>query len=114
MVQFTCCYCHSLLRLRAVGKRTRIKCPKCNDHFYLNPDGRIESRLEGNTTAIFQADVGGLNPLTPPPGIAPLEQLAPHDKTQPIRRGEVPGVAKTQPIRRDAIGATLDLMAAVP
>lgn len=101
MVQFNCCYCRSLLRLRAVGKRTRIKCPKCNDHFYLNPDGRLESRLEGNTTAVFAADVS-LNPLTPQGGTSPLD--TPTNKTQPLRRDAVAGLSKTQPMSREAIG----------
>lgn len=93
MVQFNCCYCRSLLRLRAVAKRARIKCPKCADAFYLHPDGRIESRLEGNTTAIISADQG-LASLTPPGG-------QPANKTQPLSRD---ALSKTQPLQREALG----------
>lgn len=100
MVQFNCCYCHSLLRLKAVAKRTRIKCPKCADAFYLNPDGRLESRLEGNTTAVISTDQI-LRPLTPTEGVAPLPQGT--SSTQPIRRDETPVLSKTQPIKRDQL-----------
>lgn len=91
MVQFNCCYCRSLLRLKAVAKRTRIKCPKCADSFYLHPDGRIESRLEGNTTAIISTDQA-LGSLTPPTGAA-------LNKTQPMSRE---ALNKTQPIPRES------------
>lgn len=96
MVQFNCCYCRSLLRLRAVGKRTRIKCPKCADAFYLHPDGRIESRLEGNTTAIISTDQA-LGSLTPAAGQAPAT-----NKTQPMSREALnKTLNKTQPIPRE-------------
>lgn len=102
MVQFNCCYCYSLLRLKAVAKRTRIKCPKCADAFYLNPDGRLESRLEGNTTAIISPDQV-LRPLTPTAGVAPLPQGDGASKTQPIRRDDTPALSKTQPMSRDLL-----------
>ncbi|MBX3470104.1 MAG: hypothetical protein KF878_24780 [Planctomycetes bacterium] len=97
MVQFNCCYCRSLLRLRAVAKRSRIKCPKCNDSFYLHPDGRIESRLEGNTTAIISTEQA-LRPLTPAEGLTP-PQGSPA-KTQPLHRDLL---NKTQPIAREPL-----------
>lgn len=102
MVQFNCCYCHSLLRLKAVAKRTRIKCPKCADAFYLNPDGRLESRLEGNTTAVISADQV-LRPLTPTEGFVPVPQAGGASKTQPIQRDETPALSKTQPMSRDQL-----------
>jgi hypothetical protein len=102
MVQFNCCYCHSLLRLKAVAKRTRIKCPKCADAFYLNPDGRLESRLEGNTTAVISADQV-LRPLTPTEGFVPVPQAGGASKTQPIHRDETPALSKTQPMSRDQL-----------
>ena len=81
LVQFDCCYCHSLLRLKAVTKRTRVRCPKCSDAFYLHEDGRIEARLEGSKTAVLQQE-----------DVAPLgrpERAG--DKTQPIKRTDVVG-----------------------
>lgn len=91
--QFPCCYCRSLLRLKPVAKRTRIRCPRCDDHFYLHPDGRVEAKLEGSTTAVM-ATPQLTPPLTPAAGtrasptsqgaVAPAEP--PPDKTQPLKR----------------------------
>jgi hypothetical protein len=101
MVQFTCCYCHSLLRLKAVAKRSRIKCPKCADSFYLHPDGRLESRLEGNTTAVIQSEA--LLRPTPSAGVPPLD-VGLGAKTAPMRREEEPlKNDKTQPLSREVI-----------
>lgn len=91
--QFPCCYCRSLLRLKPVAKRTRIRCPRCDDHFYLHPDGRVEAKLEGSTTAVM-ATPQLTPPLTPAAGTraSPTGQGAvpaaepPPDKTQPLKR----------------------------
>jgi hypothetical protein len=92
-VQFNCCYCQSLLRLKAVPRRTRIRCPKCNDYFYLHEDGRIEAKLEGNTTAVLASPVMNMRPFTPAEGSRPatpatgsLPAAPPPDKTQPMKR----------------------------
>ncbi len=106
LVQFECCYCRSLLRLRAVAKRTRIKCPRCNDAFYLNPDGRVESRLEGNTTAVLTADQA-LRPLTPASGLGKLGP-APPSKTQPMVRPSFPPAGAPPPPEPDRQQALLD------
>lgn len=92
-VQFNCCYCQSLLRLKAVPRRTRIRCPKCNDYFYLHEDGRIEAKLEGSTTAVMASPVANMRPLTPNEGMRPatpatgsLPAPPSPDKTQPMKR----------------------------
>ncbi len=121
MVQFNCCYCRSLLRLRAVTKRSRIKCPKCADAFYLHPDGRIESRLEGNTTAIISSDqaLGSLGSLTPPTGQAPADKTQPMsreglNKTQPILRAEPPPASRQQALLEGLKPKKLDFLDDVP
>jgi hypothetical protein len=118
MVQFNCCYCRSLLRLRAVTKRSRIKCPKCADAFYLHPDGRIESRLEGNTTAIISSDQA-LGSLTPPTGQAPADKTQPMsreglNKTQPILRAEPPPTSRQQALLEGLKPKKLDFLDDVP
>lgn len=74
-------------------KRTKIKCPRCNDAFYLGPDGRVEARLEGNTTAVLSPLDTTPRPLIPPDGSSPTPSLGqpPLSKTQPISRAEVKG-----------------------
>lgn len=90
VLQFTCCYCQSLLRLRPVDRRTRVRCPQCGDTFYLHADGRIESKFQGSQTAVLQQDQ--VSPLlnqtlgTPAPSFG--------NKTQPLRRPE-PGLQES-------------------
>ena len=90
VLQFTCCYCQSLLRLRPVDRRTRVRCPQCGDTFYLHADGRIESKFQGSQTAVLQQDQ--VSPLlnqslgTPAPSFG--------NKTQPLRRPE-PGTQES-------------------
>jgi len=79
VVQFDCCYCESLLRLKAVARRTRVRCPKCGEAFYLHPDGHIEAKLEGGRTAVLQKD-----DVAPPP-LTSAEQDS-GMKTQPLKR----------------------------
>ncbi|MCA8923536.1 MAG: hypothetical protein KDD82_17095 [Planctomycetes bacterium] len=75
-LQFHCCYCQSLLRLKPVTKRTRVRCPTCNDTFYLHADGRVEAKLEGSRTAVLQQETLPLQPPSSPDA----------SKTQPIKR----------------------------
>ncbi|RMG16694.1 MAG: hypothetical protein D6731_05585, partial [Planctomycetota bacterium] len=84
-VQFECVYCRSLLRLPAVAHRTSVKCPQCREAFFLCPDGRVEARLEGNTTQILDKD-HTLRALTPPAENPDRTQALgrPHAKTQPV------------------------------
>ncbi len=92
--QFPCCYCRSLLRLKPVAKRTRIRCPRCDDHFYLHPDGRVEAKLEGSTTAVMATPhltppltpAAGTRAGTPPGGALTPPAEPPPDKTQPLKR----------------------------
>ncbi len=92
--QFPCCYCRSLLRLKPVAKRTRIRCPRCDDHFYLHADGRVEAKLEGSTTAVMATPQltppltppGGTRAGTPPGGALTPPAEPPPDKTQPLKR----------------------------
>ncbi|MDC3379433.1 hypothetical protein OAX78_04035, partial [Planctomycetota bacterium] len=50
LLQFNCCYCESLLRVKSIEARTKIKCPSCTRTFFVNPDGRVEAEMEGKTT----------------------------------------------------------------
>ena len=45
-----------------------VRCPRCDDHFYLHPDGRVEAKLEGSTTAVM-ATPQLTPPMTPAAGI---------------------------------------------
>lgn len=66
-VQFPCPTCRSLLQLKPVPKRSRIRCPKCSADFYLMPDGRLEGP-DGAPIA---------RPQAPPPKVAPPVSLTP-------------------------------------
>jgi hypothetical protein len=90
VLQFTCCYCQSLLRLRPVDRRTRVRCPQCGDTFYLHADGRIESKFQGGQTAVLQQDQ--VSPLLNQSLGTPAPSLA--NKTQPLRRPE-PGTQES-------------------
>lgn len=82
VLQFACCYCQSLLRLKPVERRTRVRCPQCGDTFYLHADGRIESKFQGNSTAVLQQDQ--VSPLMNQTMGTPAPNLG--SKTQPLRR----------------------------
>lgn len=91
-VEFGCVYCKSVLRVHAVAQRTKVRCPKCSETFFMNPDGSIEARLEGNTTAII-AKPEGLDPLTPASG-------TPEGKAGKFTRLGMDANTKTQPLKR--------------
>jgi hypothetical protein len=104
VVQFDCCYCHSLLRLKAVAKRTRVRCPKCSDAFYLHEDGHVEARLEGSKTAVLQQE-----------DVAPLGKSdRSGDKTQPIKRSDVLEVGRQHAMLEELRPKRLDFVDSLP
>lgn len=108
-LQFHCCYCQSLLRLKPVTKRTRVRCPTCNDTFYLHADGRVEAKLEGSRTAVLQQEAMS---LTPPQGV----QLD-ASKTQPLKRPDfsnVPSSVEQQALLSDLAPKRLDFLDDLP
>ncbi len=92
-VEFSCVYCKSVLRVAAVAKRTKVRCPKCSETFFLQEDGSVEARLQGNTTAIL-AKPERLDPLTPPQG-TPADTGG---KTQPMNKLAAPSDVVLEPL----------------
>lgn len=111
-VQFECIYCRSLLRLPVPAARTSVRCPQCQETFFLLPNGGVEARLQGNTTAIIAKDQS-LRSLTPPTGDerAATQQLpAQGNKTQPINP-----VSDSQKLAlRDLASRNLDVVRSLP
>ncbi len=68
-VRFICCYCQSELQIKAVRKRTKIKCPKCGELFYLTPEGLAEP---AGAPPVAVAPAPAPEPPTPTPPVAPI------------------------------------------
>jgi LSD1 subclass zinc finger protein len=114
-IQFECAYCRSLLRLPPVEAKTDVRCPQCQETFFLMPDGGVEARLQGSTTAILTKEEA-LRNLTPTAGnligVDGAQVLDPdaRNKTQPLRT-----VGKAQKkILRDLTATNLDVVKELP
>lgn len=84
-VEMGCVYCDAELKVPAVAQRTKVRCPSCTEAFFLEPDGTVAARLEGNSTTILEQPAR-IDPLTPPGGIP---ELPGRPDTRPVR-GPVP------------------------
>ena len=110
-VQFECAYCRSLLRLPPVVERTSVRCPQCAETFYLLAEGKVEARMEGNTTAIISKEEA-IRSLTPGSiNLAATQSLkAEQNKTQPMS----PISKAHKKVLRELASKNLDVVAELP